>query len=233
MKGLRSADLLLDQDIVRFNLLGLASQKESFKRIDYLLKIYPKALSIRLPSGDLPIHPSNCRKRAKIDVFARLLKAGMQHYPEKFGFLFKCNQKGERPITQAIAKYGKHETLQTIQTIIPSNGDHPILHYVFRYMPDLSEDFICRYPDALYLKDRKGRHLLHVAVKSGLKMSGYLFMMIHSNKGCIEKKDPVTNLYPFMLAAASGRKKDLTTIYKLLSLRPKIISKCLDGDGTG
>ena len=81
------------------------------------------------------------------------------------------------------------------------------------------------------MKDGKGRHLLHVAVKSGLKLSGNLLMMIHSNKTCIGEKDPVTNLYPFMLAATSGRKKkELTTIYKLLSLRPEIISKCIDDD---
>mmetsp|Transcript_5714 Transcript_5714/g.6606 ORF Transcript_5714/g.6606 Transcript_5714/m.6606 type:complete len:171 (+) Transcript_5714:223-735(+) len=151
-------------------------------------------------------------------------------YPEKFGFLFKRNATGKRAIKQAIEKYGKKEILDIIQKIILPTDNHPILHYVFRYIPNLAEDFICRYPNVVMLKDRHGRHLLHIAVKRGLKMSSHLLMIIHCNKQCLEEIDPVTNLYPFMLVATSGFKKDLSTIYNLLCYRPEVPTKCFDDD---
>lgn len=234
LKELRGSGLLRDQDFYQFDLIGYASHKESFKRLDYLLEINPKSLSIHLPNGNLPIHLSNYATPEDINVFERLLKAGMQYYPENFGFMFQQNGAGEMAIMQAIEEYGKEQTLQIIQNIIPSSANHPILHHVFQYTPSLCDDFICRYPDALYLKDRRGRYLLHVAVRRGLKLSPSLLMMINSSKASIlKKKDPVTNLYPFMLAATSGWQKDLTTIYKLLTLRPEVISKCLNNEHMG
>ncbi len=152
----------------------------------------------------------------------------MEHYPEDFGFLFRSNANTERAITQAVTKYGKNETLRVIQNAIPPIGKYPVLHKIFSYTPTLVEDFLVRYPGAIYLKDKYSRHLLHVTVKSDVKTScSCLLMMLNSNKDFIEVKDLVTNLYPFMLAAAkSGRKeKDLNTIYKLLSLRSGVISE--------
>ena len=231
LKELRCAGLLPDEFIVQEGLMGWTTHKGTITRLEYLVSICPQALSIILPSGDLPIQNPNYDLQYP-DIFRVLLKAGMRHYPDSFGFLFKRSGTGRRPITQAISKYGKKETLQTIQEIILPNEEHPILHYVIRYTPKLIDYFIQRYPRAVHLKDRKGRHLLHVSVKSGFKLSGHLLMMIHSNKACIAEKDPVTNLYPFMLAATSGRnKKSLTTVYMLLSLRPEIISKCIDKGG--
>ncbi len=76
--------------------------------------------------------------------------------------------------------------------------------------PEFCEDFLDINHDLIYLEDRHGRHLHHVTVKSGMKKSGHLLMMLNSNKDYIEEKDPGTNLYPFMLATSSpGRKRDL------------------------
>ena len=58
-------------------------------------------------------------------------------------------------------------------------------------------------------------------------------MMIHYNKSCLEEKDPVTNLYLFMLAATSGFKKDLNMIYKLLCYRPEVLTRCFNDDDVG
>ncbi len=65
-----------------------------------------------------------------------------------------------------------------------------------------------------------------------LKLSEALLMMIHCDRKCLEEKDPVTNLYPFMLASTSGYPKDLTTIYNLLRYCPGVMSRCLDDDDT-
>ncbi len=228
--------LLFERDYIEYDLLRFTCFETRLEQLDCLIDLYPTTLSKPAFKGNFPIHPDNYDHQSSIEVFTRLLKAGMKYYPETFGFLFRRNgEGGERAITRAIAVYGKKETLQTIQYIIPPNEEYAILHYVFRFTPHLSEDFIYRYPDAMYLKDRHGRQLLHVALKRGLKLSAPLFMMIHSNKASIEEGDPVTNLYPFMLAA-TGKEVDLTTIYKLLTLRPEVISKCFDdcdGDGDG
>ncbi len=232
-KEFKSSGLLFERDYTEYDLLRFTCFETRLEQLDCLIGLYPATLSKRAYKGNFPIHPDNYDHQSSIKVFARLLKAGMKYYPETFGFLFRRNgEGGDRAITRAIAVYGKKETLQTIQNIIPPNEDYAILHHVFRFTPDLSDDFIYRYPDAMYLKDRLGRQLLHVALKPGLKLSAPLFMMIHTNKASIEEEDPVTNLYPFMLAA-TGEEKDLTTIYKLLTLRPEVISKCIDdGDGT-
>jgi len=266
MEALRNANLFIDEDFARFNLLGAASYKDAQKRLEYLINLYPASLSTPLPHGDYPIHISNHRIGNGCNychqVFANFLKHGMKYYPEKFGFLFERNARGEMPIQQAIAKFGKKQTLDIIQQAIPPSEDHPILHFVYRYTPSLVGDFVYRYPNAIRLKDRHGRHLLHIAVKRGLKLSPSLLMMIHCDKKCLkgrdllhiavkrglklspsllmmihcdkkclEEKDPVTNLYPFMLAATSGYAKDLTTIYNLLSYCPEVMSRCLDDEG--
>ncbi len=251
LKDLRRAGLLVDKDWTQFDLMGLAPANSSLQRLDYLSETFPKALSIPLSYGGLPIDVSNYYDSAGIDVFATLLKTGMKYYPESFGFLFKRNGNGAMAINQAIYRFGKDEVFKTIRNVIPPTKDYPILHPVIQYTPNLFDDFVYRYPDAIFFKDGRGRQLLHVAAKSGAKLSGSLLLMIHSNKASIEERDPVTNLYPFMLAASSrrlmdsttifdifftrpeiffslGRKKDLTTIYKLLSLRPDLISRCIN-----
>jgi len=235
IKALREAKLLIDGDFARFNLLGLASTKLTRNRLEYLINVYPASLSILLPNGDYSIHISNYvsnEKEDQIQAFTIFLKYGMKYYPEKFGFLFRRNRNGGRPIKQAIAIFGKKETLSIIQKELPPSEDHPILHSVYRYAPSLAGDFVYRYPNAVHLKDRQGRHLLYIAIRRGLKLSPSLLMMIHCDKQCLEEKDPVTNLYPFMLAATSGYPKDLTTIYNLLSYRPEVMSRCLGDEDT-
>ncbi len=245
LKDLTCARLLTTKDCVEFNLIGYASATECLQRLEYLTETFSTALATPVPvppplpllriGKNLPIHVENYCDSVTIGVFATILKCGMKHYPESFGFMFKKNMRGERAILQAMDKFGKQNVLQCIRRIIPPDDQCPILHHVIRYTPDLFDDFFYTYPDGIYLKDHKGRLLLHVALKSGLKLSPSLMMMIHSNKECLDVKDPVTNLYPFMLAASrtsasKGRKRDLTTLYKLISLRPEMIEKCIDTD---
>ncbi len=191
---------------------------------------YPVSLSIPLPNGDYPIHVFKCvfvhDREAAIFAFTTFLKYGMKYYPQS------KNGKGISAINQAIATFGKNETMQIVQQMIPSTEDHPILHCVYKFTPDLADDFVYWYPDAERLKDSKGRRLLHVTMKRGLKWSPSLSMMIHCDKESLEEKGPMSNLYPFMLAATSGHPKDLTTIYRLLRYCPGVLIRCLDDKGT-
>ncbi len=216
LKDLRRMKLLRDGDFVEFDLLEYAiCYPTTIKRLGYLLDINPTLISKPLTNGDLPIHRTCRNHRGNINLFGMVLKLSMMYHPEKIGFLFRKNSGGERAIALAIAKFGKESTLQIIQRHISPAANHPILHQVYLHIPELVDDFVLRYPDAIFLKDAQNRLLLHIAAKKGVKLSTFLLMLMHCNKHSLKERDPVTNLYPFMLAATADL-CELTTIYKLL-----------------
>ncbi len=229
LKALRNAELFIDEDVAQFNLLSYAMSIHHLHRLEFLINIYPTILSTPHRNGNYPIQ--NMIKN-HTHVFEIFLKNGMKYYPETCGFLFR-KRNGTRAIYQVIDTYGRNRALDAIQRVISSTEDYPILHYVLKYTPDLADDFVRRYPNALFVKDRKGRYLLHAAVKRGTELSSSLMMTIHSNKQCLEEKDPVTSLYPFMLAATMSRfPKDLTTIYYLLRYCPSVMIRCSGDENT-
>ncbi len=238
LKHLRYVGLLLDEDIIQFNLIQHASWEGTLNCLNYLISIFPKTLSVAQPyNGNFPIHLSefhitNRNTRgltlARKIAFKRLLTAGIKHFPESFGFLFQQNYEGELPINQAISKFGKDETGNIIWDATSSvSHPLPILHHAFQYTPDLREYFMDMYPDAIHLKDGQDRSLLHMVASKGLNISDLLLAASCAEK-YLEEKDPVTNLYPFMLAATSEGKNNnegnLTLTYKLLVRFPEILS---------
>lgn len=231
LKEIHSAELLRYSDVVEHNLVKLSSCQFCLKRLVYLLGKYPSIISETCSlTGELPIHLPGYQYGTNVDVFEALLKAGMKQCPERFGFLFKKNQVGKRAISLAIEMFGIESTFDAVQKSILPSDNNPILHGAFMYTPELIDAFTYVYPDAIFLKDRKGRHLLHVATEKGYKLSPTLLMTIHCNKQSLEERDPVTNLYPFMLAGASTGKddeeKNLTTVFKLLTLCPILVCPC-------
>ncbi len=227
LKDLRCMKLLRDEDFTEFNLLEYAiCYTTTIKRLGYLLDINPTLISAPSANGNLPIHRTCRNHRGNISLFDMVLKVSMTYHPKEFGFLFRKNAGGERAISLAITKFGKDSTLQIIQRRIPPASNHPILHQIYRHIPELVDDFILRYPDAIFLKDGQNRLLLHVAAKRGVKLSSFLLMLVHSDKQSLEVKDPVTNLYPFMLAAVA-KENELTTIYKLLTCCLETFLSCI------
>lgn len=223
LKDLRKCGLLSDDDLSSFGLIKQATSPYTLKRFEYLLGEYPAALSTRFDNGNLMIHDTIHHKN--IRIFLTALKVGIKYHRRHFGFLFDKNKNGKMALTMAIEKYGKDKALHVVQKCISQSCTEkkkiPILHQVLCHAPALIDDFVCRYPDALFMLDRKGRHLIHAALENGIKKSPLLLLMIQGNEESLEERDPATGLYPFMLS------DDLSTIHDLLRRRPEACLKHL------
>jgi len=224
LKEIHEAGLLMDEDFDRFSWASACGSNNSgtLKRLNFLFGLYPKQLSVS-SRGNLPIHIA--AHSGSIEKFALAVKIGMEHHSKEFAFLFEKNAKGERTIALAIRKKGRKRTLRIIQKYIPPSANYPILHSIYNYTPGLVDDFLW-YVNSMDLRDAEGRLILHIVAKNNAILPAPVLMRLNANKQWLEEKDPVTNLYPFMLSA-SGKNKDLTMIYELLTSCPDVIPKCL------
>jgi hypothetical protein len=83
---------------------------------------------------------------------------------------------------------------------------------VLRYMID--------HFDCINVKDSKGRYPLQVAIEEGLWWEDGMQVLVGvSDEGVIGYEDPVTGLFPFMLAAI-GDNCELVSVYELLRVDP-------------
>ena len=223
---LEEAGMLDDIDFSQFDLIGKASSSgATTNRLRYLLDLKPVLLSTPLRNSNLPIHNSIHSKN--FQVFETALKAGMDHFSEKIGFLFAKDRNGNTALKLAIEAFGKDKVLKSVECYVAPSSNHPILHYVFSSTPELADDFVYRYPDAMFLTDKYGRSLLHVALQEGMKLSGNILMMIYGMKHVLKQIDPLTGLYPFMLASVA-LKSDLTTVNCILRRDPGVLDEWLE-----
>ncbi len=220
---LREKELLLREDIETMNLLFYSVFSSSQRRFDFLADWYPDAMRLSKWRGKPLIHATiGFKSIASFDI---VLKASMRHFPSKIGFLFMKYQ-GKTACEAACEKYGIHETMATIKKCIPPSDNVPILHHVVRFAPKYLHEFKIRYPEAVHLRDSSGRLLFHTELycrrrifcddpKFFTKVSDY----------DLAEQDPVTGLYPFMIAASEER-CDLTGVYILCRRRPDLFEVC-------
>ena len=249
LKDLISLNLVSKADIDKSQIFakGMWSKQEQF---DFLADWHPKGLKVRYPamhnpnsSGNLPIHhglyymlelnsnsdliPEECRDIAMTlpnepDFFRLVLRAGMRHYPRHFGFLFGRSESGATAFHLAVKTDGLKKTMSTIRECIPPEEQHShILHKVLKHAPEHFNAFIGIYPDWVFDKGDNGRLLLHSALAFGVKLSGELMLTLNTPQTAIAEKDPITGLYPFMLASR-GSRSDLNTAYYLVRRDPTI-----------
>lgn len=76
------------------------------------------------------------------------------------------------------------------------------------------------------IKDKDSRYALHTAADNGLSWNNGLSYIVDANETILDCKDPVTGLYPFMLAAA-GDRSNLDSIFELLHRTPDTLC-CLN-----
>ena len=221
-KKLRESKLLLKEDVRKYQLLFLSCHPSSKERFYYLVDWDPEALKTTLFRGNPLIHFSVIYNWGAIESFAMILKAGMKHYPEHLGFLFRKNTDGITACEAAFHDYGKDETLKIIQECIPADSKYPILHRVIKNAPQYMDDFAKRYSSAVYLRDENQRLLLHVALSSGTNMDNDAMYISSRRDEEIAERDPITELYPFAIAA-SAETPDLFTIYHLLRRNPSLL----------
>ncbi len=220
LKRLRAMNLFQKRDIANFCLLLHACYPNAQQRFVYLYHWHPKALMTTIsPSGYPLIHAS---MNHSLQSFSLALRAGIDKYPLKLGNLFKKDKEGMTACWRAILLHGSYAVLTCVKECIPPSGNFPILHYVAEHIPQLMDEFAAHYPNAHNLRDGSGRSLFHCRLVGGgqsLMTNTSLIDSLTDNE--VAEKDPVTGLYPFMLAASVG--SDLTTIYKLLSRSPDAI----------
>jgi len=222
LKRLRDSNLLCEEDIQQYDLLGWACYPTSNARFEYLVDWDPEALKDCKNTGYPFILTA---AYLGIEHFVMVLKAGMQHFPEELGFLFHENGDGKTACERAIDNHGKDETLKVIQDHIEETASHPILHHVIQNAPKYMNDFVTRYPSAVFLRDDEHhRTLYHVALSSGASLRSEPVLLSTMTDEKVEEKDPVTDLYPFTIAA-SAETPDLWTVYYLLRRNPAVMDR--------
>jgi hypothetical protein len=224
MKELRQSNLLLKEDIQEYDLLySCACHPGSQLRLDYFADWDSQGLKNHQYDG-LPIIHALIIKGRPIEDFKVFFKAALKHYPQDLGLLFQKDLAGKTACERAFVKYGKVDTMKAIGECIPFDDPKlPILHHVEEHAPQLMNDFGKRYPSAGNLRDRNGRTLHQATLASGTKTyKDNVMFFIGMIDEQVKKRDPGTDLYPFMVLA-SGQTSDLSAVYYLLKRKPLLI----------
>ena len=225
---LRNSNLILKEDIERYNLLFWSCGPMSKLRFKYFVHWYPNGLKDHRLKGLPIIHAlltNSSRSR-----FALFLEHSVKLYPNELGLLFQRNAKGETAIEVAVEVFGREATFKIIEECLTRDSDIPILHYVFQNTPQFLNDFTMRYASAAHLLDSRGRSLSQVQLASGYKTFGSdatFFVKLTDEE--VNGIDPGTGLYPFMLLA-SEQTSDMSAIYYLLRRCPSLVVPCTNGN---
>lgn len=153
------------------------------------------------------------------------LKAAIKHFPNEMGLLFQRDNQGITVLERSITKHGREDTFKIIRECIPQDTKLPILHHVVKHAPQYLQYFMQLYPHAVYLRDEEGdeRTCFQARLASGnVTFNSNLQFLTGMSPDQIEMVDPVTDLYPFMVAA-SEEVCDLDTVYYLVRREPKLV----------
>ena len=235
LKRLYEFNLLKKSDVTEHRLLLLSANKRNIHRFNFLVNLNPDALRDTMcdetKSAPLIVYclyykgNGRCRKHA----FEMILRAGMKHFPDEMGFLFR-NYIGATAfehlnfmVKVGATPAGLNETMSIIKRCIPPSENHPILHHIANLVPTMLNVMGPYYPDALYLKDKNQRSMFQSQLEFGEKRFIMHFeFFANATDEQIEEKDPVTDLFPFM-TAASDDVSDLSAVYWLLRKNPMLI----------
>ena len=160
-------------------------------------------------------------------AFIKFLEASFEHHEKEAGLLFQTgnNRSAITACHRAFDKYGKEATMEVIGKYIPlDNPQLPILHYVAKHVPKYLNDFLMRYTSAAYMKDSDGRNLDQAMLASGKTTfeSNAMYFMRTLSDDQVREIDPLTDLYPFMVAA-SEQTSDLSAVFVLLRRNPSLV----------
>jgi len=244
LQKLRQMDFLRKSDITKYDLLCHSCQPYAKKRFEYLLEWYPGALKAFGDDCSLVHAVLKSFYHCSIESFIMALQACLKYYPQHLGFLFKHDFDGKTACQLVIEGFGKEDALNAIAECIPTTSDTddtapvvPILHHVIQNAPEYMNDISARYPSAIFVRDDKGRSVHHVALSTGYNYKEHALFFQQMSDEQIEDKDPVTDLYPFVLAASlcdDYDMADVSTIFYLLRRCPSVLDPsrryCSDGD---
>ncbi len=115
---------------------------------------------------------------------------------------------------------GEREAWDIIENALSPYDGIRILHEIINHAPDQILNAFTRFPNSVFLREKSGRLPIHLALAKGIKWSNPGFVSImYANIDHLKGRDPVTNQYPFLLAARKPS-CDLKTIFHLAKLNP-------------
>eukprot|EP01083_Nonionella_stella_P275714 936583_1 len=160
------------------------------------------------------------------EKFEMVLKAGMEYFPERLGFLFR-KYRGKTACETAFDNLGVNEAMKIICKCIPPIEDHSLIHRAIEVASHLENKLIRYYPNEAFKRDATGRTLPQVKFHTQLREGTQTYendaaFFANALDDQIEAKDPRSGLFPFMVAASDNR-SDLDAVYYLLKRCPQVL----------
>lgn len=197
---LHEMNLLQRGDVKKFQLLANALTEPAVAIFNFLVDLDPdpNTLGTAWRDGLAIIHQSyryesdsDNYKVPSMTRFEILLNAGMRHFPQWLGFLFRKHGRldqldhGQEHVHEdeheqddddspktacevAFDSFGADEAMAIIKRCIPPSANHPILHRAFQHAPKLANQIGGYYPDATYLRDGTDRTPFEIKFHSDL-----------------------------------------------------------------
>jgi len=225
LKELKHLGLLVREDIKEQNLLFHSCCPNSRLRFNFFADWDPHLLIGPMNEGLLMIH-ALIEKHGTFDRLSTFLQTSLRiHESKDMGCFFLKDKNGKTFCEKIFTRYGKKETFKLLGGLIPFEEPQlPILHYVVKHAPRYLNEFVMRYPSAVYLQSAEGRTLHQEILASGCKkfQTDPMFF-VGMSYDQVREADPRTGLFPFMTTASQEAKGDIDSIYFLLRRDPAVM----------
>ncbi len=231
--------LITKKDIKDFKLLHKASNGGRSAVARMLLKMVPKAISIRDDEGNLPLHIAlnASPNKANRDVVKMLIENGIKESVggvSGHGGLMVTNDKSEAPIDHVLEKlerrqYGYGDKRWNYMNILLKHApDTPVLHRAIdqlKFQYSLIDNIVERYPKSAAKRDENGQLPLQVALEKGTP-SYCVKAIMDENPSALEEFESSTGLPCFALAASKSptRNYSLDFGFEMLIKNPTFFS---------
>ena len=239
--------LILKRDYKNFNLLHSVANNGMISVAKKVFKECPKSISFTNKNGELPIHLccKGITNPGRAQFLRWFLKEGVKQNvggEDGKGGLMVPDNNGVTPLKCLVKNlaFDRRVWKKTLDVLFEGIvHDIPFIQEVL--IRQRTEEF-CEVPeiikenkDALIFEDINGRLPLHIIMETisqfdsqGGRISPIRHLEAHriicdENPTAVGMIDPVTNLYPFMIAASSNDTNGLNEIYKLLRTDPSAV----------
>ena len=231
LKRLRQLDLILPEDIIRFQFLHFAVSHCRLEWVNFFLELSPASVGVKDRFGLLPIHlcVNEWHKHPTTfwEIFRLLLEEGVKQGvggDKGLGGLFVKMPNCQKNLIDEIFK-SQGMSWEKISGVVKDRNVRQVLVNQLakgKISKKHVNDIIRNFSDCMSV-EYQGRLPIHVAAESGLTWNDGMRTIVEANLSAVESVDAVTNLLPFGLAAA-GKDKDLQSIYELLRHFPNCCS---------
>jgi ankyrin repeat protein len=209
------------------------SDNPSFDIVQLLVSIGGEAaVTAATRSERIPLHCACKSSNPSLDIVQLLVSIGGEAAvtaTDRYGWTplhCACNSSNPSfPVIEFLLETGGCSNWDEITPFMMRREatfqETPILHLAIATgaPPNVLRDFIDRFDNCIDVADSNGRYPLHNAIEAGLSWENGIQIIVEhvGEAGIIGNTDPVTGLFPFMLAAA-GDAHDLSSVYELLRM---------------